>query len=285
MSREATSPSLCGSSFPQAKPLWLIVVPHGYTNFWLAWYARSNWSCMHLLHNIGAEFLLWQFANTSTELKDQGLGKHWLVKIDCKLLELVNSIKLLLLTDILNNIVPKRILDKLNCMSCNLLNQLSSLVTRCMVDTTLKDTAAVTMCSHWDTVSANSIEDELCNVSTDFTALHSNNLTNLSILALEAVQTLLDDMVTVEILNQVDNLALKSMDDSGNLQTMSAKNTHVNIDGKRLTCSGVEMNSIIFCKALVPCWLRAILTRLGAAVLTRTVRWASLANSRSFWQR
>lgn len=215
-------------------------------------------------------------------MKDQGLGKHWLVKIDCNLLELVNSSKPLLLTDVLNNIVSKRILDKLNCMSRNLLNQLSSLVTRCVVDTTLKDTTAVTMCSHWDAVSANSIENELCNVSMDSTSLDSNHLTNLSILALEAVQALLDDVVTVEVLNQVDNLALKSTDDSGDLQTMSAKNTHVNIDGKRLTCSGVEINSIIFCKALVPCWLRAILTRLGAAVLTRTVRWASLANSRSF---
>lgn len=162
-------------------------------------------------------------------MKDQGLRKHWLVKIDCKLLELVNISKLLLLTDVLNNVVSKGILDELNCMSRNLLNQLSSLVTRCVVDTTLKDTTAVTMCSHRDAVSANSIENELCDVSMDFTSLYTNHLTDLSILALEAVQALLDDVVTVEILNQVDNLALESTDDSGDLQITSAKNIQISM--------------------------------------------------------
>lgn len=51
------------------------------------------------------------------------------------------------------------------------------------------------------------------------------------------------------------------------------------------TCSGVEMNSIIFCKALVPCWLRAMVTIWGAALLMSTVRCSSFVYSNSFWQR
>jgi len=38
-------------------------------------------------------------------------------------------------------------------------------------------------------------------------------VTDLSILGLQTVQALLDDMVAIEVLNELDNLALESVDD------------------------------------------------------------------------
>lgn len=46
-------------------------------------------------------------------------------------------------------------------MSCNLLDQLSPLLSRGMVDTTLKNAAAMAMSADRNAVLANSIEDEL----------------------------------------------------------------------------------------------------------------------------
>lgn len=65
------------------------------------------------------------------------------------------------LTNILHNVVSEWVLDELYRMSRNLLDQLSPLFSRGVVDTTLKNAAAMAMGSDGDTMLANSIEDEL----------------------------------------------------------------------------------------------------------------------------
>ncbi len=103
-----------------------------------------------------------------------------------------------------------------------------------------------------DTVLADSIEDEL------------------GIFGAEMIETLLDDMIAIQVLDQINDLAFQSMDDGLNLANVS--DLSYERSRELLTCPGVEMNSIIFCKALVPCWLKAIFTICGAALLMRTVR-------------
>lgn len=66
-----------------------------------------------------------------------------------------------LLTNILHDVVSEWVLHKLYGMSCNLLDQLSPLFSRCMVDTTLKNAAAMAVSANGDTMLANSIEYEL----------------------------------------------------------------------------------------------------------------------------
>lgn len=68
-----------------------------------------------------------------------------------------------------------------------------------MIDATLENAAAVTVSTNFNTVHSNCIEDEL------------------SILSGELVQALLDDMVAVQILNQVNDSAVESINDNADL--------------------------------------------------------------------
>jgi ABC-type ATPase with predicted acetyltransferase domain len=64
-----------------------------------------------------------------------------------------------------------------------------------MVDAALEHTAAMAVRANSDAVLADSIEDKL------------------GILRLEMIQALLDDMIAVQILDKVDDLARESLDD------------------------------------------------------------------------
>lgn len=81
----------------------------------------------------------------------------------------------------------------------NLVDELDALIIRSVVDASLKNTASMTVSSHFNTVSRNSIVDELVIFGSEF------------------VQTFLDNMVSVQILNQDNNREAKSNDDGVDL--------------------------------------------------------------------
>jgi len=69
-----------------------------------------------------------------------------------------------------------------------------------MIDASLKDTAAMTMGADMNAFLTDSVEDEL------------------GILGLEMVETLLNDMVAVEVLDEQNNSVIKGADDGINLK-------------------------------------------------------------------
>ena len=102
--------------------------------------------------------------------------------------------------DVLKDIVAERILHELEGAIGDLVNEPSLLNAGCMVNASLKYTTTMAMSTDYNTVGANCVEDELLKIS-----LRSGWLTAgaiyLSVLGRQTVKTLLNHMVTVEILN------------------------------------------------------------------------------------
>jgi hypothetical protein len=69
-----------------------------------------------------------------------------------------------------------------------------------MIDATLKDAAAMAMSADNDAVGSDSIEDEL------------------SVRRLEMIETFLDHMISVKILDEPDDLTGEGIDDETNLE-------------------------------------------------------------------
>lgn len=154
----------------------------------------------YLLDDVGAELLLGQDGNVTGEAHAQGLRERGLAKVNCNYVRrIARGEQLDVLTDVLNNIVTEGILDKSKSVGGDVLNELTLLDTRSVIDTALKNAASVAMGADGDTVGSDSIEDEL------------------SILRGEMVQALLDDVVAVQVLNQVNDLVLQGVDDDLNL--------------------------------------------------------------------
>jgi hypothetical protein len=66
-----------------------------------------------------------------------------------------------MLTDILDNVVAKRILHECKSICSDLGNQPCSLLTRGVINTALENTAAMTVSTNCHTVVSNSVVDEL----------------------------------------------------------------------------------------------------------------------------
>lgn len=132
-----------------------------------------------LLDHVRAELLLRHVAHVSAEGETQRLGEAWLGQID----------------DVLNDVVAEGILDKREGVVDNVIDQSTLLQAGSMINTALKHTAAVAVGTDRDTVSADRIEDEL------------------SILGSEMIETLLDDMVAVKILDELHHIPAKRFDD------------------------------------------------------------------------
>ena len=73
----------------------------------------------------------------------------------------VGEAVLLKIDDVLKDVIAERILHKGEGVGSDLANELGLLKTSGMVDAALQDTAAVTMSSHCNAISADSIKDEL----------------------------------------------------------------------------------------------------------------------------
>ena len=95
----------------------------------------------------------------------------------------------------MHNIVPEGILDQDIGVVGNLSNQPSLLIARSMINASLKDTAAVAVGANFNTMGSNSIKNEL------------------SIGGSQLVQALLNDVVSIEILDKLHNPVSESVDD------------------------------------------------------------------------
>jgi hypothetical protein len=97
--------------------------------------------------------------------------------------------------DVLYDVVTKGILDEMEAVRSDLADEVDLLVARSMVDAALKNAAAVAVRADSDTMFTHCVEDEL------------------GLGRLEVIQAFLDNVVAVQILNQVDNLARQGLDD------------------------------------------------------------------------
>jgi len=88
-------------------------------------------------------------------------------------------------------------------------DKLALLVARGVVNATLQDAAAMAMGSDDDTASANGIEDEL------------------GVLGRQVVETLLDDVVAVEVLDERDDIISESLGDDLDLLRSRDKLDHL----------------------------------------------------------
>lgn len=108
--------------------------------------------------------------------------------------------------DVLKDVITEGILDKMERVFGDLLYQMRPLVANGMIDAALKDTATVAMGTNRNAVSANRAEYELGHVSVLTNKV--STLTYLSILCIELVKALLDDMIAIEVLNQLHDLVI-----------------------------------------------------------------------------
>lgn len=142
-----------------------------------------------LLDDVGAELLLGKLSNMTLEAQAHGSSEARIVEVE----------------DVLHNIVAEGVLHQMKAVSSDLADQLDLLETGSVIDAALEDTAAMAVSADNDAVLANSIEDEL------------------GILRLEVVETLLNNMIAIQVLDQVDNLALKRLDNELDLSDVSKR--------------------------------------------------------------
>ena len=129
-----------------------------------------------LLNDIGAEFLLRELRNATLELGNQRLSENRLIQVE----------------DVLDHVVAKWVLDQRISVVGDLTDEPSLLVSRSVVNAALEDAAAVTVSADINAVVSHSIKDEL------------------SIVRSELVETLLDHMVSIQVLDELDNAVAKS---------------------------------------------------------------------------
>jgi hypothetical protein len=132
-----------------------------------------------LLNDIGAELLHGELGDLALEAETHRGGEVGIVEVK----------------DVLHHVVTERILDQVEAVCGDLANKVDLLEAGSVVNAALENTASVAVSSDCDAMLAYSIEDEL------------------SLRRLEVVETLLNDMVAVEVLDEVDNLTRESLDD------------------------------------------------------------------------
>jgi hypothetical protein len=120
-----------------------------------------------LLDDVRAEFLNREGTHIAGELPDDRITKSVVVQIE----------------DVLHDIVAVWVLDKCQRVVGDLVDELDALGLRGMINATLKDTASMAVGRDFDAISSNGIIDELI------------------VLGSELVETLLNYVVTVEILD------------------------------------------------------------------------------------
>src|SRR5262249_44392912 len=130
-----------------------------------------------------AELVTRKLADAAAEHLHNRLRKGRLVKVD----------------DVLYNVVAKGVLDKDSSMLGDALDEPELLITRCMIDAALENTAAVPVRANLHAVGADGVKDEL------------------GINRSEFVEALLDDMIAVQVFDEVDNTETKRLDDEMHL--------------------------------------------------------------------
>ena len=79
-------------------------------------------------------------------------------------------------------------------------------MTRSMIDTPLQNTAAMTMSSDYNAMIANAVKDKLIHLAS--LCREREEMTHLGIIRCEMIKTLLNDMISIEVLDQIYNSIL-----------------------------------------------------------------------------
>ena len=148
-----------------------------------------------LFDDIRGEFLLRQLRYLALEGVAKWVGKARLLEVN----------------DVLKDIVAKGVLNEMKSAISDLANELGFLVTGSVVYTTLQHATAMTMGSNRHTVGANSVKDELPLVN-QVPQNHIEVQTHLSIIGGKTIETFLNDMVAIQVLDEFHNLTVQSID-------------------------------------------------------------------------
>lgn len=131
------------------------------------------------LDDVGAEFLAGKGINTADHAETDWFRERRLAEIE----------------NVLDNVVPEWILHKSEYVSSDRSHELTLLDAGGVINAALEYAAAVAMSSDSNNVSANGIDDEL------------------NIVLLQVVEAFLDDVVTIEILNELHDLVFERSGD------------------------------------------------------------------------
>lgn len=132
-----------------------------------------------LFDDVGTELLTSKSRHTADHALTQGLGESGFAKVK----------------NVLDNVVAEWVLDEGKDVLGDGADELTLLLARGMIDTALEHTASMAVSANSDNVMTHSVDNEL------------------DILLLEVVQAFLNDMVAIEVLNELDDLVLKSLGD------------------------------------------------------------------------
>lgn len=136
-----------------------------------------------LFDDVGAKLLYGKSTNVSRKLTDYRVAEAVIVEVQ----------------NVLDHVVTIRILNKGERIIGDLVDELHALMIGRVVNTTLQDAASVSVRGNFYTIGCNSIVDELV------------------VIRGQLVQTLLDNMIPIEVLDQNDDVKAKCDDDGVDL--------------------------------------------------------------------
>ena len=129
--------------------------------------------------------------------------------------------------DVLNDVITEGILHEMETVGSDLANELNLLEARSVINAPLENAASVTVSSDSDAMRTDRIEDEL------------------SILSLEMVQALLNDVIAIKILNQRHYLVAQSIDNGLDLEKSVTNIVKRNLMNTNLLRSRDELNHLL----------------------------------------
>lgn len=144
------------------------------------------------LNDIGAKLLDRKRTNVACELPNDGIAKTIVVKIQ----------------DILDNVVAVRILNERQCVVSDFIHKLDALMVRSMIDAALQHAASVAMSSDLYAVGSHCVVYELV------------------IFRCKLVETFLNNVVPVEILDEHYNMKAECKNDRMNLASGGQEINH-----------------------------------------------------------
>lgn len=129
--------------------------------------------------------------------------------------------------DVLNDVIAEGILHEMETVGSDLANELNLLEARSVINAPLENAASVTVSSDSDAMRTDRIEDEL------------------SILSLEMVQALLNDVIAIKILNQRHYLVAQSIDNGLDLEKSVTNIVKRNLMNTNLLRSRDELDHLL----------------------------------------
>ena len=152
------------------------------------------------------------------------------------------------------HIVSIRVLDQCEGVVGNLVHELNTLVIGSMVDASLQNTTPVAVSSNFNAISGDGVVDKLQRKKVNTMNMRTMSHVYLVVLRSELVETFLNDMVAVEVLDEHNNMEAECNDNGVNLNIVSliSLNSTVSLAEKykvNLTClssSGQEVDHFLY---------------------------------------